>query len=170
MVKICIIINDESWKKTIKCVNKFAKEKISYAFEHVFSKHPLANLPANKELSVNLLLTNDIQITELNSSFRNKNTPTNVLTFANMDDEFFYEEIKIYPQIALGDIVVSVETLQKEALEQNKPVTDHFAHLLVHGVLHILGYDHIEEKDAKIMQDIEADILAHFNIPNPHAD
>jgi probable rRNA maturation factor len=170
MVEICIIIDDEAWKKAVRCVSKFAKDKMSYAFEHVFSKHTLTNIPKDKKLSVNLLLTNDSQITELNNNFRNKNTPTNVLTFANIDDEFFQEEIKLYPIVALGDIAISLETMQREALEQNKPLTDHFAHLLVHGVLHILGYDHIKEEDAAIMQDIEADILAQFNIPNPHAD
>ena len=102
--------------------------------------------------------------------FQEKSTNLFYHKNSEFQDDFFYKEIDLYPHIALGDIIIALETMQQEALEQNKPLPDHFAHLLVHGALHLLGFDHIKEEDALIMQKLEADILAKHNIPNPHAD
>lgn len=68
----------------------------------------------------------------------------------------------------LGDIVLARETLEREAVELDKPFTDHFTHLVVHGFLHILGYDHVDDGDALAMETLETQILASLDIPDPY--
>ena len=96
----------------------------------------------------------------LNSSYRQREYATNVLTFEyGVDAE----------GTASGDIVLCMPVLHREAAEQDKPVLAHAAHLTVHGVLHALGYDHIEEEDASDMEALETRILAGLGVPDPYA-
>ena len=96
---------------------------------------------------------------ELNKQYRDKDYATNVLTF----------EYGIDPEGTISsDIIICTSVLEKEALEQGKPFIHHAAHLCVHGVLHALGYDHIEDDDAEDMEALEVDILHSLNIPNPY--
>jgi probable rRNA maturation factor len=100
---------------------------------------------------------------KLNFDYRQKNTPTNVLSF-----EFDAPE---HIQMAfLGDLVICTSVVEQEASEQNKRTIDHWAHLCVHGLLHLLGYDHIYEEDAVEMEDLETHILAKLNIDDPYQD
>lgn len=99
---------------------------------------------------------NDAQIQSLNSQFRGKNKPTNVLSFPC--DEANY----------LGDIAIAFETVQSEALSQSKPLINHIKHMIVHGILHLLGYDHENDHDAQVMEDIEKKVLQHFHIKDPY--
>lgn len=96
---------------------------------------------------------------QLNSQFRNKDYATNVLTF----------EYGIDPDGTInGDIIICIAVLEKEAAEQQKPFVNHAAHLCIHGILHALGYDHIDEEDAEDMEALEIDILHQLHIPNPY--
>lgn len=110
---------------------------------------------ANGEICV--LLSDDEKLHELNKAWRFIDKPTNVLSFPHDDGA------KI-----LGDIAISLQTLQKEAIEQNKSLQDHFAHLLIHGILHLLGYDHISEDEAIEMETLEIELLESMNISNPY--
>lgn len=93
---------------------------------------------------------------ELNSAFRGKDYPTNVLSFA-------------YSVLPLtGDLVVCVPVVQCEALQQGKTVSAHFAHLIVHGMLHLQGYDHLTDEDANVMEACERDILSELGYPDPY--
>ncbi len=112
-------------------------------------------MPAEAELSV--LLCDDKMIAELNAKWRNKNKPTNVLSFPAGHDNPL-----------LGDIVISLETVQREAVLENKSFRDHFTHLLVHGFLHLFGYDHENESDAAAMEQLETKILAALDIADPY--
>lgn len=98
---------------------------------------------------------------ELNQRWRHKNYATNVLSFP----------FEAPPEVdipLLGDIVICAPVVLKEALEQHKQLTNHFAHLTIHGVLHLLGYDHIEESEAEEMEALEIKILDALNIANPY--
>jgi probable rRNA maturation factor len=123
----------------------------------------------NSEVSI--LLTDDDHIQELNKEYRNIDKPTNVLSFAaeDADDDFPQTNDGDEPVI-LGDIIVALETVSKEAEEQNKTISDHFFHMIVHSMLHLLGYDHINDNDADEMENLETEILASFDIPNPYAN
>ena len=98
----------------------------------------------------------------LNRRYREKDHETNVLSFP----------AELPPGIdipLLGDIVICVPLVEQEALEQAKPIEDHWAHLVLHGVLHLLGYDHVEESDAKEMEALETSLLASLGISDPYA-
>lgn len=118
----------------------------------------------------------DARIAELNGAFRQKGKPTNVLSWPS--EERASEEPGVAPEPPepgdpddpepLGDVAIAFETCQREAAEQGKPVTDHVTHLLVHGVLHLLGYDHVEEADGDLMEATETRILAGLGVPDPY--
>lgn len=113
------------------------------------------------EISINLCDNDFIQ--DLNKKWRNKDKPTNVLSFP-MDDDFN----TIGKHIMLGDIILAFETITREAEEQNKKFIDHLRHLIIHSFLHLVGHDHIEDKKANLMEEIEIKILEKFNITDPY--
>ncbi len=119
-----------------------------------------AQLSGPAELSI--LLTNDAESRDLNREWRGQDKPTNVLSFPQIEPFGRVQGI-------LGDIVLARETLEREALELGLPFDHHFVHLIVHGVLHILGYDHLEDEEALRMEGLETRILAGLGIDNPYA-
>jgi probable rRNA maturation factor len=98
---------------------------------------------------------------QLNNDYRQKNKPTNVLSFP-------FEVPEGVPCDLLGDLVVCLPVVEKEALEQNKTLNDHWAHMLIHGTLHLLGFDHIDDKEAEEMENLEVSTLNQLNISNPY--
>ena len=125
----------------------------------------LTGAGSKKPVEISILLTGDAAIRKLNATFRGKDKPTNVLSFpADADD--------ILPKGAprpLGDIAVAYGVLAREAKAESKTLTAHLSHLVVHGVLHLLGYDHERDKDAVIMERLEKKILARLGISDPYA-
>ena len=115
-----------------------------------------------KKTEVSIVLTNDKEIQELNKQYRKKDAPTNVLSFPMPPTGA--------PIWQAGDIVISLPTLQREAKEQNKSLSAHFTHLLIHSALHLQGYDHILSKDAKIMENKEIQLLRRFGYDNPYKE
>lgn len=108
---------------------------------------------------VTLLLTDDDTVAELNERFRGKTGPTNVLSFPAPDN----------PEDHLGDIALAFGVCAREAAEQGKPLAHHLQHLVAHGVLHLLGYDHLTEAEAEEMEALERRILAGLGVPDPYA-
>lgn len=101
---------------------------------------------------------------ELNSTWRGKDYPTNVLSFpADIPDGLL--DIPL-----LGDLVICVPVVQQEAADQGKELTAHWAHLVIHGCLHLLGYDHIDDEEAEEMEDLERQLLAEIGHPDPYRD
>ena len=109
-----------------------------------------------QQAEVSIILTDDKEIQQINRKYRNINKPTNVLSFELGDD------------VLLGDIYISFDTVKKEAILENISFEDHCAHMVVHGVLHLMGYDHIKDKDAIIMENKETKILNSLGIKNPY--
>ncbi len=123
-----------------------------------------AELPLGRSEAC-IALSNDAQIAELNGSYRGKPAPTNVLSFPagfsipiDDDDPRF-----------LGDVVLALETLQREAAELGLPIEHHMQHLVVHGLLHLLGYDHGTDQEAQAMESLEVRILQRLGITDPYA-
>lgn len=119
------------------------------------------DVPEGAELS--LVLTDDAAIRDLNREHRGKDKPTNVLSFPGFDPDE-------PPQPLLGDIVIAYETVAREAADEGKPVADHFCHLVVHGMLHLFGYDHETADDAEVMEAEERRVLARLGIADPYRD
>jgi probable rRNA maturation factor len=130
--------------------------------------------PAAHEISV--LACDDARIATLNAEFRGKALPTNVLSWPAWD--LAAETDGAAPDLpapdlpgepaALGDIALAWETCAREAAEQDKELSAHVLHLLVHGCLHLLGYDHIRQKDADLMEGLEVRILASLGVADPY--
>jgi probable rRNA maturation factor len=99
----------------------------------------------------------------LNETYRRRNGPTNVLSFP-------VDDIAGLDVPLLGDLVICAPLVAREAIEQHKPLAAHWAHLTVHGTLHLLGYDHEEADEAAVMEALEGDILAGLGYPDPYAD
>jgi probable rRNA maturation factor len=128
------------------------------------------------EYEIALLACDDTRIAELNAQFRAKPQPTNVLSWPawDMSAEHDGDLPDLPPEghaddpESLGNIALSYETCLREAREQGKPLKEHLLHLVVHSVLHLLGYDHIRDKDAALMEETEIAILATLGVENPY--
>jgi probable rRNA maturation factor len=112
---------------------------------------------------VSVQLADDAQVRALNAQWRGLDKPTNVLSFPASKPE------KISAAPMIGDIVVAFETAEREAAEEGKTLADHFVHLVVHGFLHLLGFDHQIAAEAERMETLETSILAKLGIADPYA-
>lgn len=117
-----------------------------------------SNKNNEKPVYVSILLTNNKKITEINNEFRDKDMPTDVISFA------FNETENVAPFDVLGDIIISLEKVEEQAKEYNHDYQRELYFLVTHGILHLLGYDHIEEDDKKIMRKKEEDVLSSLEI------
>ncbi|MGI0526336.1 rRNA maturation RNase YbeY [Rhizobium giardinii] len=131
------------------------------AFLRREEKQPFPKMPPE----VSLVFTDDASIREINAEWRNQDKPTNVLSFP----AFPLTPGKM-PGPMLGDIILARETLVREAQALGKPFDEHLSHLLVHGFLHLFGYDHMEENDAERMESLETRILAGLGLSDPYGD
>jgi len=119
----------------------------------------LQNHPSDTEIVVRIV--DEQESAELNQQYRHKSGPTNILSFPVELPEGIELDL-------LGDLVICAPVLEKEAIEQQKVLADHWAHIIIHGVLHLLGYDHIEDGEAELMESKEISILNTLKIANPY--
>ncbi|RLJ41247.1 putative rRNA maturation factor [Litoreibacter meonggei] len=134
----------------------------------------LAELSLDADYEISLLACSDVRVAELNTEFRGKPTPTNVLSWPS--EERAAQIPGMIPRLPdgaphemeLGDIAIAFETCVREAEEADKSLKDHVTHLLVHGTLHLLGFDHINDPDAALMEGLETRILAKLGIEDPY--
>ncbi len=121
----------------------------------------LAGVDGNHEVVIRVV--DEAESTQLNEQYRHKHGPTNILSFP-------FEAPPGVEIDLLGDLVACAPVIAAEAQQQHKKLEDHWAHIIVHGVLHLLGYDHIEDRDAEEMEALEIEILKHLNIQNPYLE
>ena len=136
------------------------REVATLAVLAVFDETGAPNSPSS-ELS--LLFTDDRQIREINDQWRGIDKPTNVMSFPAVRSINPRD-----PPPVIGDVVFARQTIMREAELENKPVNHHLVHLIVHGLLHLLGYDHQKEEEAEEMESLESLILAKLAIPDPY--
>lgn len=152
VVEIDIIIEAEGWA-AIPDLEARVQKAAEIALH---AKNGLS--PDN--LSIAILLADDATLQRLNAQFRGQDKPTNVLSFpAGAGMEGF-----------LGDVALGLETCTREALKDNKTIADHLTHLVIHGTLHLLGYDHETEAEAETMENTERAILAKLGIADPYLE
>ncbi len=126
---------------------------------------------ANQRLCVSALFTDDAEVHELNRQWRGRDKPTNVLSFPMMDRADLIALTPDGPPVLLGDIALARNTCQREAAEKSISLQDHAAHLLVHGLLHLAGHDHVNSsEEAEAMEALEIAALAKMAIADPYAD
>lgn len=147
------------------------KDIVSTSYLKKLASHTLKNFEcfAKKNIKISLLFTDDDEIALLNSRFRGKLAPTNVLSFP--DKQLNCKELLSisWPyNIYLGDIAFSITALLNEAKDLNITPITHFAHLFIHSVLHLLGFDHESDEESKYMELYEIKTLEQLNIPNPY--
>ncbi|HEY8576616.1 MAG TPA: rRNA maturation RNase YbeY [Devosia sp.] len=152
-IEIAVIVNDEAWPENLE----------ARAEEAVRAALALAKPKVKGAAELSILLTNDEEQHELNRQWRGKDSSTNVLSFPQIEP--FGPVVGI-----LGDITLARETLIREAEEQGVSFEAHFTHLVVHGFLHILGYDHLTDEEAAEMEGLETRILATLGVEDPYAD
>ena len=121
-------------------------------------------------LSVSINLSVDDEVQALNSQWRGKDKPTNVLSFPMLDaDEMVALAFTDDGEVLLGDMILAHGVCMREAAEKGIGLTDHVTHLVIHGTLHLLGYDHIDDAEADHMEAIEAKALASLGLGNPYS-
>ena len=158
-----IIIQDDRW--TTCDLDHLAQVASDAALSHLLLD------PAEWEISV--LACDDARIAGLNGEFRDKPAPTNVLSWPSEDRAADAPGTR--PALPtpgfdpeLGDIAIAYDTCAREAAEGGKPLSDHVTHLIVHAVLHLLGYDHENDPDAALMEGLETEILGKMGLPDPY--
>ena len=124
----------------------------------------VTKIKLHKDAEVSVLLVDDARIRSLNAQWRNIDKATNVLSFPASAPG------KLPSNPLLGDIVIAFETVQREAGDESKSLANHFSHLVVHGFLHLIGYDHENEGDAETMEAFEIKVLAGLKIANPYSE
>ena len=134
----------------------------------------LALQEPNTLAEITIRMVDDEESHELNLQYRGKDTPTNVLSFPFQQPDF--DDPELAAEMAaelgdvsyLGDLVVNAQLVAQEAAQQHKPVEHHWAHLVIHGTLHLQGFDHIKDDEAHVMETLESQLLATLNIANPY--
>jgi len=197
-VEILISIEEPRWEDRIDDIEGLCQRAAHAALVAALTAEPSLLPEGPAEMS--LVLADDDTVHELNRTYRGKDKPTNVLSFAlhadgeegsagdddaddneyeddpdgeddaeeGQDDDFLSPGPAV--PVLLGDVILAFETVEREAREQNKALADHLTHLVTHGVLHLLGYDHIEDGEAEQMEQLETQILSRFGIADPYAD
>ena len=166
--EVFVDVSDSRWLKDIPLIENLVVDCQNAVIETVL--HDVPFLSENKNFSINLALSDDQTVQKLNKEFRGMDKPTNVLSFANIDDDSFEQILAIEDDIELGDVIVAYETMRVQAEEIGETLEHHFAHLWVHGMLHILGYDHMEEQERLEMEAKEIKILSKLGVNNPYQE
>ncbi len=163
-VLVHVMIDAESWRDESLDFEVIAREMVRATFAHLADIEPI-----DAACEVSISLTDDRSIQDLNRRFRQVDAATNVLAFPEASaGRGALEESGTRRH--LGDIAMAFGTVSDESLAQGKTLEQHFRHLTVHGVLHLLGYDHVDRSDAQEMESLEQTILAQFDVPDPYID
>ncbi|MFA5592187.1 MAG: rRNA maturation RNase YbeY [Micavibrio sp.] len=160
---IDVTLADPAWTLSYLDVEQVARTAMEQALA-------MARWPKRIEgraIEASIVLANDDLACVLNRTYRGIDKSTNVLSFASLDSDDPLPEEGPCP---IGDIILAYQTVDRESQEQGKFFKEHFIHLVVHGTLHLLGYDHQTEDEANIMESLEIRILEKMNIQNPYID
>lgn len=169
-IEIAVVAQDPAWHEVLKDPEEVASRAAQAALRHrgateIGLSHPKSgqseDYPGAVELAV--VLADDRLVRSLNREYRGRDSATNVLSFAGLDGPG-----EPGAPCLLGDVVLARETVVREACEQGKSPADHLAHLVVHGVLHLLGHDHQTTAQAETMENLERAVLAGLGVADPY--
>jgi probable rRNA maturation factor len=160
---LIVSAEDPAWETALPDAEGLASKAALAAFAAV--PHP------DRPCEAGLLLTHDAAMREMNRNFRGQDKPTNVLSFPAWDGDDPAAGLPAGAPVLLGDIAIALGVLEREAESEGKPLAHHFSHLVVHGMLHLMGHDHERgDAEAAVMEDLERRILAGLGIPDPYAE
>jgi probable rRNA maturation factor len=154
-LSLTILTESEAWQTLAR--REQAIERVAAALAH----HPRTQAARSAEATI--VLADDGLVRQLNRTYRGKDTPTNVLSFP------FQAPAGSQSPRLLGDVVLAAETLRREADERRIPPVHHLQHLVLHGLLHLIGFDHETDAEAEDMERLETEILAGIGVADPHA-
>jgi probable rRNA maturation factor len=149
------------WRKSVPRAKALAEKMAQAAIAYGLKKAPERKFKKIKPYELSVVLTNDAAVRRLNRAYRGKDKPTNVLSFP--------ADAPPGATWLLGDVVIAHGVTTRESRLENKTLDAHLAHLVIHGVLHLLGYDHLQDKDAAVMERLESDIMARMGFADPYA-
>lgn len=155
-----ISLLDMRW---LDCFHLINMSDLRFIIENTIGSKPHPKSLPNSLIKFTIIASDDAHMSQLNDDFRNKPNPTNVLSFPDGTIE------EIEGEFYLGDIFLGFETIKSEAVKQDIPLRNHLLHLIVHGILHLLGYDHQDQNQAQIMEQKEVSVLGFLNIPDPYS-
>ncbi|MBM08233.1 MAG: rRNA maturation RNase YbeY [Magnetovibrio sp.] len=166
-ISVEVNVRDSGWNLKLINVKKLCRKAATAAWHAAEILDTLDSTNNTAEVSISLI--GDDEITELNKNYRARDRPTNVLSFPALD---FWTDRKPPPgaPLLLGDVVIALGITECEAREQEKSLANHLSHLVVHGTLHLFGYNHVKREDTKIMENLEKTVLASLAIPDPYSE
>ena len=161
----CIVdlrIEDPRWSRSLVDPEAFSRRCVATALATAWPDR-------RAEVEISLTLAADARIRALNARYRGRDRPTNVLSFPALSAAELGPALAAPMPTLLGDVLLAFETVREEAAREGKTLEAHLGHLLVHGVLHLLGHDHQREAEALVMEALERRILARLGLPDPYA-
>lgn len=161
--EIDVTVAEPDWASSFLDVEDVART----AMERTLAMAMLPKQLQERAIEAAIVLANDDLVQVLNRTYRGKDKPTNVLSFASLDSG---DPLPDEGPCPIGDVILAYQTIDSEAKEQGKFFKDHFIHMVVHGTLHLLGYDHETEDEANIMESLEIRILEKMGVQNPYMD
>lgn len=163
LISVELITQTQAWHMDDHEWSQLFQRAVSTTLRHLENSQETVPTQAGE---MAILLTDDDQIQQLNAQFRNNDKPTNVLSFPSEETDLpLPGEVFQY-----GDIILARGVACQEATDKNIPLKHHVIHLVVHGFLHLLGYDHIQPEEAEKMENLEREILAKLAIPDPYKE
>jgi len=159
-VAIEVIAESSQWTAALPSVEQVCERAAAAAFWAV--------QPHTRGAEANVILSDDARVRRLNSTYRGRDEPTDVLSFPIVDEGGTPVSPTPNQPILFGDIVIAFETSAAGATAWAKPLSDHLSHLVVHGMLHLCGYDHLAEAEAREMERLETQILAGLGVSDPY--
>jgi probable rRNA maturation factor len=157
-LEIAVIARDPLWRDAEPRFEDLARQAAEAVFRHDGARRGL-----DGQVEASIVLADDALVRDLNRTYRHQDRPTNVLSFSNSG-----QRQGVNGPCLLGDVILARETVLREARDQGKSIAEHMSHLVVHGLLHLLGFDHDETPQAERMEAIEVAILAGIGIDNPY--
>ncbi len=155
-----VTVATDAWREAVAAPEEVAARAARAAYS-------AAKLDLGRSSEAAVVLTDDAGVRVLNRDYRNKDRATNVLSFPAFDADDM-ARLPVDAPLFLGDVVIALETATAEARAEAKTATDHLTHLVVHGMLHLLGHDHETDDEATIMEQLEVNVLGQLGVPDPY--
>lgn len=164
-LELDVLIDEEAWEGSVPDAGARCRDAARAAW---LVSAPTQPGRRQDPVTACLLLTSDERIRDLNCRFRGLDEPTDVLSFPAVEADVLAAAGAEGPPPELGDIVIALQTTLADAAREGRPIGDHLSHLVIHGMLHLLGYDHQRDEEAAKMEALEVKILAGLGIPDPY--